>query len=122
VNKQQRSWLIHWTISWFSPGTEPGPHWSGADYTGWPRDILEARLPRGQSLELPPDMKPGCGYCTVWRGPIPPADYVPRKLSIEAKQKMRRGNLKRRVEKAAPLFAQQIVKKELENNPEYFGG
>ncbi|HVR22318.1 MAG TPA: hypothetical protein VMU26_03270 [Candidatus Polarisedimenticolia bacterium] len=53
--------------------------------------------------------------------PIAPADYVPRRLRLEAKQKMRRGNLARRVDKKAPLFAKRIVKKELESHPEYFG-
>lgn len=122
MKRRDTGWLIHWVLGWHQPYTEPGKvPWSDLDFTGWPREILEWRLSRGEEPASMPDWyKPGCGWSMFWRGPIPPADFVPRKLSLESKQKMRRGNLKRRVEKAAPLFADQFIGEALKDE-DYYG-
>ena len=46
----------------------------------------------------------------------------PKRLSTEAKAKLRRRNLERRVEKAAPLFAADLIQIELAKNPSYYEG
>ena len=45
-----------------------------------------------------------------------------RKLSPEAKGKMRRRNLERRVQKAAPLFATDLIQIEMAKQSEYYRG
>lgn len=46
----------------------------------------------------------------------------PRRLSPEAKSKIRRKNLERRVEKKAPLFANDLIQIELAKDPDYYEG
>lgn len=43
-----------------------------------------------------------------------------RKISPEGKASIRRKRLERRIEKKAPLFAAEIIKKEMDSRPEYF--
>ena len=43
-----------------------------------------------------------------------------RRLSLQAKARIRRKSLERRVRKAAPLFADRIIADELAANPGYF--
>lgn len=109
--------LTHWTLQWYTPYSEPGPHWTGRDYTGWPRVILEARLPRGQQLEIPSDLGNGSGwsmYCSL----ILPER---RQLPLATKQRIRRQRLEKRAQVQAPLFAQEIIAAKLASDREYYG-
>ncbi len=63
---------------------------------------------------------------------VPGGDYVVsldfldvkpiRRWSPERKAQARQRNLERRVAKAAPLFADELIARELENRPDYFKG
>lgn len=62
---------------------------------------------------------PGAGYCVSWQlvtqQPI-------RRWSTEAKAAARRRNLRRRLEKKVPLFADMFEQAELARRPGYFAG
>lgn len=45
-----------------------------------------------------------------------------RRWSPERKAQARKRNLERRVMKAAPLFAEELIASELKNRPDYFKG
>ena len=63
---------------------------------------------------------------------VPGGDYVVsldfldvkpiRRWSPERKAQARQRNLERRVAKAAPLFADELIARELANRPDYFKG
>ena len=48
-------------------------------------------------------------------------DDAPRRMSEAAKQKIRRNNLKRRLDRKLPLFADQLYLQETSDRPDYFG-
>lgn len=60
---------------------------------------------------------PGYGVCLDF-----PQSRAVRRWSAEAKARRRRSNLERRIQKAAPLFADELVARELERRPDYFDG
>lgn len=72
-----------------------------------PREIHDAWLAMG----------PGSGWSVGWeeieQRPV-------RRWSQEAKARVRQSNLRRRIEKAFPLFADDFVAAELAARPEYF--
>lgn len=45
-----------------------------------------------------------------------------RRWSPERKAQARQRNLERRVAKAAPLFADELIERQLENRPDYYNG
>jgi hypothetical protein len=102
-----------WTLCWGNPYTQPP--------NGEPRTLAiqvttNASVNPSALLLL---KTPGDGYavyCTPML--VPPSR---RKLSDEAKQKIQRRNLERRIEAKAPLFKPQLLRQELESNPSYFG-
>lgn len=102
-----------WTLCWGNPYTQPS--------NGEPRTIAiqvthNASVKPSALLLL---KRPGDGYaayCTPML--VPPSR---RKLSDEAKPKIRRRNLERRIDAKAPLFKPQFLQKEIESNPSYFG-
>lgn len=49
-------------------------------------------------------------------------DTPVKRWSDERKARVRRANLQKRVMKAAPLFAEEIIERELSTRPEYFQG
>jgi len=61
----------------------------------------------------------GSGYCISWelvtQKPI-------RRFSAEAKAKIRRRNLRHRLQKKVPLFADIFEQEELARRPSYFAG
>lgn len=73
-----------------------------------PLELAAAEVPAGD--QCPPVVadlwKPGTGYA----------------VCVERKAQARRRNLARRVEKAAPLFADELIARELEARPDYFAG
>lgn len=107
---------VVWQIEWGNPYTQPP--------AGEPRVLAMQILPRGVQPKLLEKLFPlqtiGGGYSICWKGLLD--RKPPRKLSTEAKQKIRRGNLKRRAQHHAPLFAEQYIAEELAARPDYFGG
>ena len=86
-----------------------------------PLELAAAEVPAGD--QCPPVVadlwKPGTGYAVCVDFPQP-AEI--RRWSDERKAQARRRNLARRVEKAAPLFADELIARELEARPDYFAG
>lgn len=106
-----------WQIRWSNPYTEP-PH-------GQPRVRLSITRATPHAYPDPSVIDRamaiigyGRGWCVTCGPTLPPA----RKLSPEAKGKIRRRNLERRTQKAAPLFAADLIQIEIEKNPEYYRG
>ncbi|EHC46946.1 hypothetical protein LTSEINV_6506 [Salmonella enterica subsp. enterica serovar Inverness str. R8-3668] len=77
-------------------------------------DVVEAGLPAPESVMS--RWVPGAGY----------ADFLDerqiRRWSDERKAAARRRNLERRVNRIAPLFADELIERELETRPAYFRG
>lgn len=93
--------------------------------TGWPTgkgDVLVEVIAPGGSRTAPSPIDdlwwPGCGYNIHW-SPTDPTK-IPRKLSETAKRSIRRKALVRRIEKAAPLFATDLIEQSLAAQPDYF--
>lgn len=105
--------MARWRLSWGNPHTEPP--------AGQPRHKGAVLVQRGEPC--PPDLLalkvPGDGYMLGWelvtQKPI-------RRWSPEAKARTRRRNLRARLERAVPLFADIIEKEELARRPGYFDG
>ena len=74
--------------------------WRGEDVPEWMR-IWERRLPE---------------YTLSWAPILPPRKLWPR----ERKAKLRKANLRKRIEAKFPLFAEIMIQEELANDPEYF--
>lgn len=101
--------MARYSLAWRNPYTQPpGPR------------VLKAMLvPRGAPcpVEIMDLWVPGGGYCVSWelvtQKPI-------RRWSTEAKARTRRRNLRKRLEKKVPLFADQFEAEELARRPGYF--
>lgn len=101
----------------------------------------------GRPLELPPHgqprirfsvttLNPTAGICPAvidrameiiglgrgWVVACGPHMPEPKRLSSEAKGKMRRRNLERRITRKAPLFANDLIQIELSRDPQYYSG
>jgi hypothetical protein len=111
--KVKRVWILE--LAWHSPYTSPPD--------GKPRVIFSCTVDRPHPLPAEIleayEASNARGYCISIRstevGPV-------RRLSDEAKGKIRRRNLERRVAAKAPLFAEQIIQHEFTTRPDYFAG
>lgn len=78
-------------------------------------------VPRG--ARCPPEIealwKPGQGYAICWELV---SQKPPRRWSPEAKGRVRRRNLQRRLERKYPLFVEMFIADELARRPSYFDG
>ncbi len=85
------------------------------------RELASAEVPAGSPCPLIVSSlwKPGAGYAICID--FPPPGPV-RRWSDERKAAARRRNLARRVQKKAPLFADELINRELKARPEYFAG
>ncbi len=85
------------------------------------RELASAEVPAGSPC--PPSVAslwmPGAGYAISIDFP-PPGPI--RRWSDERKAAARRRNLERRVQRKAPLFADELIGRELEARPDYFAG
>lgn len=61
--------------------------------------------------------RPGGGYAVTCQ-PLP--GTPPRRWSQKAKARARQRNLRQRLERKLPLFADQLVAEELERRPDYY--
>lgn len=83
--------------------------------------LASAEVPEG--MPCPESVKahwrPGTGYCIS-------LDFqqsaAVRRWSDEQRAKVRRRNLIQRIEKTAPLFADELIARELDERREYFSG
>lgn len=86
-----------------------------------PEVLARADVPAG--APCPPEVadawRPGTGYAVHVDFP-PPAPM--RRWSKEAKAAVRRRKLAARVQKAAPLFADELIERELAARPGYYAG
>lgn len=100
-----------YSLRWVLPRTTcPGLHELASE-------VVEAGQPAPESVM--PRWVAGAGYavCVDF-----PDDRQIKRWSDERKAAARRRNLTRRVNKIAPLFAEELIERELENRPDYFRG
>jgi len=101
--------MVRYSLAWRRPDLPPPG----------PRILLAMLVPRG--ARCPPEIeaawKPGAGYAICWelvtQRPI-------RRWSREAKAKARIRNLRQRMERRYPLFAETFIQEELERRPGYY--
>lgn len=89
-----------------------------------PVELAAVEVPAGTRWEnCPPEIrahwKPGTGYAVSLD--FPPAGPV-RRWSDARRADVRRRNLAKRIERDAPLFADELIQRELSASPEYFSG
>ncbi|MBB2158101.1 theronine dehydrogenase [Gluconacetobacter diazotrophicus] len=103
--------MARWSLAWRNPHVPPPG----------PRVLAAALVVAGEDCpaEVMEKWVPGAGYAITWQlvsqKPI-------RRWSPEARAKVRRSNLRRRMEKNFPLFAELFIAAELAARPEYFAG
>ncbi|EKA7659326.1 theronine dehydrogenase [Salmonella enterica] len=100
-----------YSLRWKLPRTPcPGPQELVSD-------VVEAGLPAPESVMS--RWVPGAGYAVC-------VDFLDEspviRWSDERKAAVRRRNLERRVNRIAPLFADELIERELETRPDYFRG
>lgn len=101
--------MVRYSLAWRLPHEAPAG----------PRVLKSMLVERGSPC--PPEImqlwKPGEGYAICWelvtQRPI-------RRWSREAKSKARIRNLRRRMEKKFPLFAEAFIQEELSRRPQYY--
>lgn len=106
-----------WEISWANPYTQPP--------NGGPRIRLSVTRLQSSTWPNPPVIDKAysiIGLGTGWCVRVIPHMPEPRKLSPEAKGKIRRRNMEKRIQAKAPLFANDLIQIELESRPGYFAG
>lgn len=86
-----------------------------------PRELAAAEVEAGDPC--PPEVeafwKAGAGYAVSIDFQAP---AVVRSWSAEAKARVRRGNLEKRLQRRAPLFAAELFAREIESRPGYYQG
>lgn len=103
--------MVRYSLCWGNPHTQPPG----------PRVLAAVLVPRGERCpaEVMQHWTPGCGYAVRWelvtQKPI-------RRWSTEAKARTRRRNLRARLERRVPLFAEMFIAEEMERRPSYFAG
>lgn len=103
--------MVRHSLRWGNPNTEPPG----------PRVLKAVILPRHQPCpaEIMELWTPGGGYAVCWelvtQKPI-------RRWSQEARARVRKNNLRRRLVQKFPLFAETFIAEELAKRPDYFAG
>lgn len=103
--------MVRWPIRWGNPSTIPTD--------GHPRIKAAKLVHRGEPCppEIAAQKTPGDGWALCWelvsQKPI-------RRWSTEAKARVRKQNLRRRIEKKFPLFSEDFIAAELAAKPEYY--
>ncbi|WP_244499513.1 theronine dehydrogenase [Rhizobium sp. AC44/96] len=83
--------------------------------------LIAVDVPAGSPVpaEVMALWKPGAGYAVCWNSlTVKPI----RRWSAEAKGAARKRNLRRRLEKKMPLFADMLAEEEIARRPAYFAG
>jgi hypothetical protein len=107
----------HWIIevSWGNPYTAPP---DAAERVLWSCALPSDEDYRAFLAQRGPAVVPGAGWAIKVGVSRPPAS----RWSDEAKSRVRRANLRRRLDNAVPLFAELFYTEELERRPDYFAG
>ena len=106
------------TVFWGNPCTIPPPDIPTLDdgRTRWACTLLAAGDSEAVRATHAPTVRPGLGWCHGWSS----LAHAPRRWSGERKAAARRRNLRRRLERSIPLFADQMEAEELAKRPGYF--
>ncbi len=107
-----------WRLEWSNPYTEPP--------TGQPRLLAEIFVlcdyPGQGASKRPADLlalhRLGSGYSATCRAIMPASRQLPPETLASTRQK----RLTRRMEKQAPLLADQLIADELAAKPDYYAG
>ena len=108
--------MARYSVAWRNPYTQPPE--------GGPRVIAAMLVPRGQPApeelqQLLREKGLGSGWCLCWelitQKPV-------RRWSQEARARVRKLNLRRRIEKRFPLFAEDFIAAEIASRPSYYEG
>ena len=90
--------------------------------TLWAVTIIDPGVERHEACawmrQACPEQRPGDGYSPTWQPPVRPI----RRLSAEAKGRIRRSRLRRRLQTKLPLLADQLYTQELGRRAGYFAG
>ncbi|MCR5943972.1 hypothetical protein FG152_24685 [Ochrobactrum sp. XJ1] len=103
--------MVRYSLAWRNPHTTPPG----------PRVLMAIIVPYGSKCppEIMSKFEPGSGYAITWelvmQRPI-------RRWSREARSRVRQRNLKNRIDKKFPLFAEIFIASELEKRPDYYAG
>ena len=102
---------VTYSIEWSNPYTEP---------PCGDRVLSTVDLPDGSECPkwMKDSLQPGSGYSLFVRFQEP----EPRRLSKEGLASVRRKRLRARLDKSAPLFADELFDQEIERNPSYYAG
>lgn len=111
----QRLW--RYSLRWSNPYTQPPE--------GGPVELLSVTVPAGSPTpaEIKTRWRPGVGYAICLD--FDNASYEPqagRQWSPERKGKVRVKRLQSRLGKAFPLFADELLERELQARPDYYSG
>ena len=98
-----------YSLRWKSPSPCPGPHELASEG--------EAGQPAPESIMSRWVAGAGYAVCVDF-----PDERQIKRWSDERKAAARRRNLGRRVNRMAPLFAEELIARELEGRPDYFRG
>lgn len=105
----------YWIIAWGNQYTQP---------TG-PQELARVEVDWTHASPCPPELlalaAANPGYATMWQGV--PNGRDPRRIwSPERKAQIRQRNLRKRIERDAPLFMDELFDRELQRAPVYFDG
>ncbi|ARW11945.1 hypothetical protein [Acetobacter sp. DmW_136] len=106
------------SVFWANPNTMP-PSESDTLPDGrslWLCTVLDRRVEREIIFQYAPRVRPGSGWSYGWSPLLDP----PQRWSGKRKADARRRNLRKRLEKTVPLFADQFEEQELRRRPDYF--
>lgn len=109
---------ITYSVRWGNPYTEPPDGMSRVALR-----ITRSALPSGNPKYMPDEIRNHpllgvTGYCI---GLDFESEKPPRRLSLETKQKIRRGRLRKRLDRKFPLFADEMYASAVTGNPDYYG-
>lgn len=105
-----------WTVEWGNSYKEPP---NGKEV------LIESFQPVGSEYwsKHPPEINEaypgfGKGYCVTWRC----VSSLPKILSQEKLKNVRRKRLERRMKNKYPLFAEEMIREEMEKKKNYYDG
>lgn len=118
LTKPRRAAII--SVLWSNPTTSPPKEVETLEdgRTLWACTILDLSQGYEKSIrnKYGPSVIPGCGWSPCWS----PVVGEVRRWSPEKKAQARKRNLRRRLEKQVPLFADHYEAEELARRPSYF--
>jgi hypothetical protein len=114
MGKASRPALAVVSVQWCNPHREPP---EGAPRVLWACTVLD-RAYEAEILAHAPSCQPGSGYSPTFTAITPP----PRRFTPERKAKIRIRNLRDRLARQVPLFADEYFEQEVTRRPGYFAG